>query len=171
MQTILRQISESLNQPVVVTDAEGLVLWVNDAFTRMCGHSSEQLNGKRPGTVLQGPGTSAATVERIRQALSQQEAFSGKILNYHADGHDYWVELAITPIKDEQGILRYFIAFEHEIPSPDIDMPSICMYCKAYKDPVAGKWVSYEELLVRVLKTQPSHGICPTCMQRVLEEE
>ena len=49
-------------------------------------------------------------------------------------------------------------------------MPSICMYCKAFKDPVAEKWVSYEELLVRVLKTQPSHGICPTCMQRVLEE-
>lgn len=170
VQNVLRQICDSLHQPVVVTDADGLVLWVNEGFTHLCGHSGEYLRGKNPGSVLQGPQTSADTVDRMRQTLSRQEPFSGKILNYHADGHAYWVELSITPIKDETGVLQYFIAFEHEIPSPDMDMPSICMYCKAYKDPVAGKWVSYEELLVRVLRTHPSHGICPDCVKRVFEE-
>ena len=171
LEKTLHQISDSLHQPFVVTDPRGAVLWVNEAFTQMCGHSTEQLAGKKPGEVLQGPKTSAATAARISEALRDEKPFSGKILNYHAEGHEYWVELDITPLRDETGALRYFIAFEHEIPTPDIGTPSLCMFCKRYKDQSSGSWISNEEFLIQKLRLHPSHGICPLCVSRCFDEQ
>lgn len=136
----------------------------------MCGHQTADLVGKTPGRVLQGPNTSPATVQRIRDALDKQESCHENILNYHADGHEYWVDLEITSIKDSNGALEFFIAFEREVAGPDHGMPVICMYCKRYKEPTSNTWESYEELIVKFLKAYPSHGICPDCVDNMLDD-
>jgi PAS domain S-box-containing protein len=38
---------------VVITDAAGVIAWVNDGFTRMTGYRLDEVTGKRPGSVLQ----------------------------------------------------------------------------------------------------------------------
>jgi PAS domain S-box-containing protein len=170
MRHTLEQISQNLHQPVVVTDSLGKVLWVNEWFTNMCGHQTAELVGKTPGSVLQGPDTSPATIAKIGHAVRNHESFHGTILNYHADGHTYWVDLNISPIKDTKDQLQCFIAIEREIPPPLHDMATICMYCKNYKNPANGDWVGIEKLLTQMMNQPPSHGICPDCMQRAFQE-
>lgn len=169
MENTIRQISNSLAQPVVVTDPDGCVLFVNEAFTDMSGQKTEDLVGQKPGAVLQGPETSKITVEAIRHAIQAQTTFTGQILNYHADGHDYWVHLTITPIKDQAGELKYFVAFEQEIPSPHDSIHSICMLCKSMKESGTGSWLNNEEYLRKKLRLEISHGVCPNCAGKFLE--
>jgi PAS domain S-box-containing protein len=100
---------------IVMSGADGCVQWVNGAFTEMCGYSLEELRGKRLGPILQGPGTDRATAERMRRAVHDFEPCREAILNYHKNGHAYWVDIEITPIRDASGAPAFFVAREREM--------------------------------------------------------
>lgn len=111
----LSLIASKTDNVAIVTDAKGYIEWVNDGFYRVTGYQLEEVVGRKPGSILQGPETSPATIAEIRQSLIQQQSFSGEILNYHKDGTPYWILLQINPIFDEAGQLTHFIAIESDI--------------------------------------------------------
>lgn len=101
---------------LVVADPEGRVEWVNDAFLALCGHSLEEIRGRKPGQILQGPATDPVAVARLRTALAERRPCREQLVNYHKSGSPYRVDVAITPILDDAGALRWFIARERELP-------------------------------------------------------
>lgn len=100
---------------VVVTGPGGLVEWVNPAFTAMCGFSVSELQGRKPGELLQGPGTDPAAVERIRACLRAGRACRETLVNYHKDGGRYMVDVRITPILDDERQPLWFVAKERKL--------------------------------------------------------
>lgn len=100
---------------VVLTDASGRITWVNQAFHDICGYSYKQIMNKRPGEFLQGRDTNPETVEQMRQAIATGSYICVEILNYHKNGHPYWVSIALSPIRDSFGDLEGFIAIERDI--------------------------------------------------------
>jgi len=102
--------------PVVVADAAGRTEWVNAAFTRLTGYELAELRGRKPGAVLQGPATDAATVRLISERLTRGEGVSGvEILNYRKDGRPYWVLLEIQPVLDTAGRVLRFVSTESDV--------------------------------------------------------
>ena len=100
---------------MVMSGPDGLVLWVNRAFSAMCGYSLEELRGKNLGPILQGAKTDRETAERMRRAVHQYRACSETILNYRKNGTPYWVEVAIMPILDDAGQPLWMVAREREL--------------------------------------------------------
>ena len=100
---------------LVMSGPDGLVRWVNPAFSAMCGYSSDELRGKKLGPILQGAQTDLATAERMRRAVHEYRPCRETILNYHKNGAPYWVEIAITPILDDAGQPLWLIAREREL--------------------------------------------------------
>jgi PAS domain S-box-containing protein len=100
---------------MVMSGPDGLVEWINPAFSAMCGYSLDELRGRKLGPILQGTGTDRATAERIRRAVHDGQPCSETILNYHKSGTPYWVEIAITPILDDAGQPLWFVACEREL--------------------------------------------------------
>ena len=96
----------------VATGPDRLVRWVNPGFTDLCGYSLDEVRGKKLGPLLQGKATDAAAVSRMRAALDAEQASRETIVNYHKDGSPYVVEIAITPIRDDEDRLRWFVARE-----------------------------------------------------------
>lgn len=90
---------DTLPCAVIVTDLDGSMLWVNQAFREICGYSTEEAVGKKPGELLQGAGTDRGTVLRIRKALKRRERCSERILNYDKRGRSYWISLDISPFE------------------------------------------------------------------------
>lgn len=111
MEQIVRYATDS----VICTDARGKTVWVNEQFTQLSGYAIEEIEGKSPGSVLQGPDTSPATIAQIREALAQRKEITTEILNYHKDGSAYWIELTITPLFDAHGELENFLSIERDI--------------------------------------------------------
>lgn len=99
----------------VMSGPDGLVRWVNPAFTAMCGYSLEELKGKSLGPILQGEKTNRETAARMRRSVQEHLPCRETILNYHKNGQPYWVEIAITPIFDDGGELQWLVAREHEL--------------------------------------------------------
>lgn len=106
---------ETEQECVVVTGPEGLVEWINPAFTAMCGYSLTELKGRKPGQLLQGPETDAAAVDRIRLAVRNRLPCREQLVNYHKDGTLYRVDIAIAPVLDDAGHPLWFVATEREL--------------------------------------------------------
>ncbi|NUP90298.1 MAG: PAS domain-containing protein [Candidatus Sumerlaeia bacterium] len=100
---------------VIITDAQGRVEWVNDGFTRVTGYTLEEMRGRRPGHVLQGPETDQATVARMRECIARGEGCHAEIVNYAKSGRKYWLETEVTPLRDGEGRVTNFIAIQSEI--------------------------------------------------------
>ncbi len=111
----LSLVADKTDNAVIITDARGIIQWVNDGFTRISGYRLDEVLGKTPGKFLQGPDTDPETVKRIGKKLSEKVAFTEEILNYSKDGRPYWLALNITPIFNENGMLTNFIAIESDI--------------------------------------------------------
>ena len=102
-------------EAMVMSGPDGLVQWVNPAFSAMCGYTLEELRGKKLGPILQGEKTDRETAARIREAVHACRACRETILNYHKSGLPYWVEISITPIRDESGEPLWLVAREREV--------------------------------------------------------
>ncbi len=101
--------------PRVETDAAGLIIAINPAFTGLCGYSFPEIQGKKPGSLLQGPETDPAQVDVLRQAVRKGEPCCVQLVNYHKDGSTYRVEISVEPIRDKAGALTGFRAVERKI--------------------------------------------------------
>lgn len=60
---------------VVVTDTDGLVIWVNRGFQLMTGYSVDEALGRKPGTFLQGEQTDPQTIAHMSDRLSKGQGF------------------------------------------------------------------------------------------------
>ena len=100
---------------VVLTDAQRLITWVNEGFTRISGYTLEESLGKSPGKLLQSAQSDPVTTARMRASLERNEGYRGEILNQTKAGHLYWIDLDIMPLRDAAGVLTGFIAIELDI--------------------------------------------------------
>jgi PAS domain S-box-containing protein len=111
----LSLVADNTDNAVIITDAKGITEYVNRGFERMTGYKADEIIGKKPGHVLQGPDTDPETVARISRKLKTKRSFSEDILNYGKDGKPYWISLTINPIFDEQGEVTKYISIQAEI--------------------------------------------------------
>jgi PAS domain S-box-containing protein len=105
----------TVTEAMVVTNPQGIVQWTNPAFTALCGYTLADFAGRKPGSLLQGPQTERATVDRIRQALRELRPCRETLLNYHKDGSPYRVDVRITPILDDDRQPLWFVAQERKL--------------------------------------------------------
>ncbi len=111
----LSRIANQTDNAVVVTNIDGEIEWVNDAFTLITGFEPLEVVGKKPGSFLQGEATDLNAVAQIREALKKQEPCQVEILNYSKQQEHYWIELRINPMFDEDAELIGFMALEMDI--------------------------------------------------------
>lgn len=90
------------------------IIFVNHAFEKFTGYSSEELYGKSI-RLLQGPRTDAAAYESIKLALLQDRPIRTELVNYRKDGSPYMVELSIFPILNTDSPYRYYVSVHRDI--------------------------------------------------------
>ncbi len=97
---------------VIITDHNGRTEWVNQAFTKRTGYRLEDMAGRKPGEVLQGPGTDRQTVAQVSAWLAEGRSFNAELLNYTRTGEPYWVSFHISPIRDANGRVERFVSIQ-----------------------------------------------------------
>jgi PAS domain S-box-containing protein len=94
------------------------IVYVNDAFMRLTGYDRGAVIG-RNCRFLQGPGTDAKAVDRVRRAIEAGRDVSVDLLNYRANGESFANRLVITPIHEEGGRLAYFLGIQKRLTEED----------------------------------------------------
>jgi len=111
----LAQVAQATSTALILTDVDGVIVWVNAGFTRMTGYTLEDAVGRTPGRLLQGPDTDRAEAARIGMALRSRRGIAAELVNYTKDGRRYWVGLKIEPLVARSGEIDGFLASEADI--------------------------------------------------------
>jgi PAS domain S-box-containing protein len=100
---------------VIVTDPAGCIRWVNAAFTQLTGFGPEEIQGRTPGSFLQGPGTDPEAVRRMREAIRAGRGFRCEVLNYTKSGRACWIQVDAVPLHGDGGTLEGFLSVQTDI--------------------------------------------------------
>jgi two-component system, sensor histidine kinase and response regulator len=111
----LSRIASQTSEGVIITDVEGSVEWVNDAFTRNTGYRLEDIQGGKPSHYLRGQGTDPSVARQVLEGIQQKRGFAVEILNYTKDRQELWVDLRCSPLLDDQGEVEGFITIQSNI--------------------------------------------------------
>lgn len=89
---LLESVITHLNDSVVITDAskENKIVYVNDAFTKMTGYSSDESIGKNP-SMLQGPKSDKSEIQKIKMAINNYESCEITTINYKKNGKNFGI--------------------------------------------------------------------------------
>jgi PAS domain S-box-containing protein len=117
---VLERWAAYTNLSVVIANAGGFIVWVNPAFTRMCGYNSDELLGRRPGHILSGPLSEQRPREVLNHAIQSQVPVRTRMINYAKNGKPYWVEIHLEPIHNTNGRLTGFISVERDVTSDEL---------------------------------------------------
>jgi PAS domain S-box-containing protein len=109
---VMAQVINNINNLVLIVGDDGVISWVNRAFSEFTGHALDDIAGKNPIELLCGPQTDPGTVERLLQAVGQKQFFSEDLVNYKKNGEVYWALLTLSPICDKKGSFQFYVSVE-----------------------------------------------------------
>jgi PAS domain S-box-containing protein len=113
----VRRLSAAIEQSpvaIVITDSAGTIEYLNPAFCRQTGYSREEALGQNPRILKSGHHPKEFYAELYATIGSGRE-WRGEMLNRRKDGELYWEYASISPIVDEQGCLRHYLAVKEDI--------------------------------------------------------
>ncbi|MGF1684565.1 ATP-binding protein [Photobacterium minamisatsumaniensis] len=110
----LSLVVEYASDAILITDKDGFIQWANHAFETLSGYTVKEVEGNQFGGLLQGEETSQEELRRITTELKLGDVIKSELINYHKDGSPYWIEMVITPIKNNNNKIEQFIVVERD---------------------------------------------------------
>ncbi len=95
-------------------DGEAEIVYVNDSFTKMTGYLAHEVLGQK-SNILFAADLNAEAIDRMHSLLPQGKSFQGELYNRTKDGRQYWVDISIVPVLDEDGNITHYTAIERDI--------------------------------------------------------
>ncbi len=105
---------DNANEHVVITDADGVVLYANAAAALTTGYPVKEMIGSKPS--LWGKQMPPAFYKDLWQTiLVEKKNAVGEITNRRKNGERYIAAYNISPILDERGNVAFFVALERDV--------------------------------------------------------
>ncbi len=111
----LAELARRTSNAVVVADARGGIEWVNAGFTRITGYTLDEVKGRRPGDVLQGPESDRARAAAMIDRARKGERAQAVLVNYTKSGRRYIAEIEVAPLLGAAGDVVGFMAVESDV--------------------------------------------------------
>jgi PAS domain S-box-containing protein len=105
---------EAAASSVVITDREGIINWINPAFTQTTGYNSEEAIGKHTRILKSGEQDPAFYTD-LWNTILEGRNWHGELINRSKDGNRFIEYMTIAPVKDEEGQISHFIAIKQDI--------------------------------------------------------
>ena len=110
---LLSRAIEQADDAVLITDDNGVIEYVNDAFVEMFGYQPTQAVGRTPRLLKSGE-HDQSFYRDLWDTITDGEVFQAEITNRRASGELFDVELTIAPVEDD-GEVTHYVAIERDI--------------------------------------------------------
>ena len=115
--SLLEKLVNESNDGIVVAEREGdenILIYTNAAFERLTGYTHEDIL-YQDCRFLQKEDRNQEAIQRIRDALKQDQPTCQIVRNYRKDGSMFWNELRITPVFNDDDQLMYYIGIQKDV--------------------------------------------------------
>lgn len=100
---------EQAAEAVIITDPEGLIQYVNPAFTAVSGYRRAETMGKTPRILKSGRQDEQAYHD-LWATIKAGLVWKGHLVNQRKDGSLYDQDTIISPLKNADGVVSNFVA-------------------------------------------------------------
>jgi len=111
---MLSQAITQSSEAVIITDADGLIGFVNPAFTEITGFSEQDALGKTP-RILKSGNQDKVFYQKLWATISQGRPWQGKVVNHKKTGEFYPAMLTISPVKNAAGEITNYIGLQQDL--------------------------------------------------------
>lgn len=105
---------EATSNSIAITDAAGELVWVNSAFCAASGYSREEVLGRNP-RILRSGEQDAEFYRLMWATISSGQDWTGELVNRRKDGMSLREAMTISPIRDAQGGIAYYIGVKRDV--------------------------------------------------------
>lgn len=111
----LSLVASKTNNAILISDKEGKIEWVNNAFTKMSEYNVEEVIGNTPQILRNKEENLVSFRKSLQKCIDKQEPLVYEVLNYTKSGKPYWVLSNTSPVFDDDGNFKYFVVIDIEI--------------------------------------------------------
>ena len=111
----LAQVARHTSNAVSITDRDLRIVWINEGFTRITGHTIDDAHGRTPGQLLGSGKADPALLQLLADAAAAGAGCRVEILNRARDGREFWFDTEIQPLRDSQGLLTGFMEIGSDV--------------------------------------------------------
>ena len=105
---------EKVADSIFITDANGVIEYINPAFESITGYCREEALGQTPRVIKSGK-HDEQFYQQIWETLLEGEVYRNVFINRRKDGELYHEAVTITPLTDEHGKITHFISSGKDI--------------------------------------------------------
>ncbi len=99
---------------VSITDANGVIIYVNNRFCQLSGYSRAELLGSTH-RLLRSDEHDDAFYAELWGTIARGDNWQGIVKNRARDGSCFWIEMSITPILHPSGKVHQFVAISNDM--------------------------------------------------------
>jgi PAS domain S-box-containing protein len=110
----LQQAIEQSSEAILITDSKGTIQYVNPAFTKITGYTSEEVIGQNP-RVLKSEKQGTDLYQTMWATLTSGKPWHGQLVNKKKDGSHYTEDVTISPVKSRAGEIINYVAVKRDI--------------------------------------------------------
>jgi len=111
---ITEQALDQTSAIAVITNADGIITYVNNSFIKTTGYTINEVLGKKPNILKSGHHPDSFYSE-LWKTITTGETWRGEFYNMKKDGSYYWERALITPIRDINNKITHFAAIKEDI--------------------------------------------------------
>ncbi|WP_284653141.1 PAS domain-containing protein [Flavobacterium terrisoli] len=112
---LLSSIAEKNSNPVLISDKDGRIEWVNSSFLELTEYSLEEVLQQKPENFLHGPETDQQTINYLREQIKNGLPFNCEIVNYTKSNQKYWVHIQGQALHDGYGKVKKYFTIQEDI--------------------------------------------------------
>lgn len=112
---MLSMVAERAANSVLITDACGLILFANPAFTKTCGYEFTDVSGKSPLDFLYSGSSDPYMLIQAKEAFMSHRTTNGDLEIVRKDGSMCWMRCSFTPVEDDEGICSHIVIIQEDI--------------------------------------------------------
>ena len=105
---------EASGHAIYMTDAEGVITYVNPAFEEITGYSASDAIGETP-YLLQSGEHDETYYRKLWETVRSGHVWEEEITDRRKDGSLYYAQQTIAPVTDRNGEIDRFVAVQHDI--------------------------------------------------------